>query len=152
MLDERTRAHIVREIRQIDQLFQEYEDLLQKARQREPGLVELTALGAVLHSFYTGVESIFQTVAKRVDEHMPSGDQWHRELLLQMVREGERRGEVISQATRETLEAYLGFRHVYRHAYSFRLTWPQMRRLVYDLPDVWARLKSEIQANLELSV
>ena len=151
MLDERTRAHVTREVKQLDQLLREYEHLLQTARQEEPGLVELTALGAVLHSFYSGVENIFQTVAKRVDERMPSGDQWHNELLSQMTRGTERRREVISQATREILEAYLGFRHVYRHAYSFRWTWQQMRGIVEDLPDVWDRLRAEIEANLEVS-
>lgn len=151
MLDEQTRAHITREIRQIDQLLQEYDGLLQMAKQKEPELIEVTALGAVLHSFYTGVENIFQTVATRVDEHVPSGDQWHREILGQMVRGGERRGSVISQSTRESLEGYLGFRHIYRHAYSFRLTWQQMRQLVYDLHEVWAGIRSEIESNLKLS-
>ena len=39
-------------------------------------MVERTALGSVLHSFYTGLEGIFLTVAKRVDEQVPSGNRW----------------------------------------------------------------------------
>ena len=50
MLNERTRAHITRELVQIEQLLNTYEDLLQTARQREPDLIELTALGAALRS------------------------------------------------------------------------------------------------------
>ena len=90
-------------------------------------------------------------MAKRVDKHMPQGDQWHKDLLIQMVRKTEQRDGVISEATQEILEPYLGFRHVYRHAYSFRLNWWQMQQLVDDLPDIWIRVKSEIQSILDLS-
>ena len=151
MLDERTRAHIARELRQIEQLLDTYEDLLQTVRQRDPDLIELTALGAVLHSFYLGLENTFQTVVKRFDKNMPQGDQWHKDLLTQMVRKTDRKGGIISQTTQEILEPYLGFRHVYRHAYSFKLSWQQMQQLIGDLPDVWITERSEIRSVLDIS-
>ena len=73
MLDDRALAHIERELQQIEDLFRAYRTLLSKASINEPNLVELTALAGVLHSFYNGVENVFQTIAKRVDGQMPTG-------------------------------------------------------------------------------
>lgn len=47
------------EILQINQLLETYQDLLDRVVHKSPDLVEVTALASVLHSFYTGVESIF---------------------------------------------------------------------------------------------
>ncbi len=37
-----------------------------------------------LHSFYTGLEKIFELIAVNVDGTKPEGQSWHRELLKQM--------------------------------------------------------------------
>ena len=79
MLDRRTRSHIERELEQIVRLMSDYSELLAVPDAQEPGLIDRTALGAVLQSFYNGVENIFQTVAKRVDQDMPAGADWHRQ-------------------------------------------------------------------------
>ncbi|MBW1700232.1 MAG: hypothetical protein JRK26_26010 [Deltaproteobacteria bacterium] len=47
-------------------------------------------LGSVafdLHSFYQGVERIFEAIAKSIDRTVPSGDRWHKSLLAQMTEE-----------------------------------------------------------------
>ena len=67
-------------------LMADYSELLAVPDAQEPGLIDRTALGAVLQSFYNGVENIFQTVAKRVDQDMPAGADWHRQLWAQMAR------------------------------------------------------------------
>ena len=149
MLDERTRRYIERELEQLERLLREYHVLLEAARTGEPDLVERTALGSILQSFYTGVESIFETIAKRVDRDMPAGEEWHKELLARMTRSAEVRGPVISADTADLLEPYLGFRHVYRHAYSFLLEWGQMRNLVLDLGRMWALVRADIREMLK---
>jgi hypothetical protein len=77
-------AEVRFEIGQIDKLFSTYAELLAKVHTRESDLIELTALGSVLHSFYNGVESIFASIAKQVDSNVPSGAASHRTLLNQM--------------------------------------------------------------------
>jgi hypothetical protein len=72
------------EINQVEQLLQSYDLLLKKCRITEPDLIEITAAASVIHSFYNGVENIFLTIAKRIDEQLPQGIQWHRDLLKQM--------------------------------------------------------------------
>ena len=84
MLDDIVREQLRSEILQIEDLFVEFSELLDKSASTEPSMVERTALGSVLHSFYTGLEGIFLTVAKRVDEQVPSGNRWHRDLLDQV--------------------------------------------------------------------
>lgn len=34
-----------------------------------------------LHSFYTAVERILEDIAREIDESVPSGPEWHRDLL-----------------------------------------------------------------------
>ncbi|MFB3040637.1 MAG: hypothetical protein ACE1ZS_02375 [Candidatus Poribacteria bacterium] len=38
-------------------------------------MVEITALGSVLHSFYNGIENIFLSILKRCDQEQLTGDQ-----------------------------------------------------------------------------
>ena len=149
MLDDRTSAHIKREMQQIEKLLTEFHELIEKSRTSEPILVEYTALGAVLQSFYNGVENIFQTIAKRIDEETSVGESWHKDLLLQMGREHDNRTPVISQATIEKLLPYLGFRHIARHSYTFFLEWDKMQQLVWELSDVWGAVNAEIEAFVE---
>ena len=134
---------------QIDELLGQYGALIAASSDSPPGLVQITALASVLHSFYTGVESIFAAIARSVDGSPPQGDQWHRELLGQMSSPTDRRPPVISQDTRDVLEAYLGFRHFYRHAYSFLLDWQEMRGLTLGLRETWSRVKQDMAPLLE---
>ena len=105
MLDERLQARLRREMAQIEELLGRYERLIADAQKSAPNIVEVAALASVLHSFYTGVESIFTCIVRRVDNTSPSGGQWHRELLAQAAAPTERRPSVISSETRERLEA-----------------------------------------------
>jgi len=137
------------EMEQIDRLFEFYAGLLADSRQRVPDLIEMTALGSVLHSFYNGVENIFLAVAKEVDRGAPRGAEWHRTLLTSMTQVTSNRGPVISAETAAILSGYLIFRHFYRHAYAFFLDWSKMRSLVIALADVWAQTRQELLAFLE---
>lgn len=149
MLDDRTSVHVKRELQQLEQLLSEYHAFIEASRTAEPSLLERTALGAVLQSFYNGVENIFQTIAKRVDLEIPSGESWHRDLLYQMASFIESRKPVISQTTVERLRPYLGFRHVVRHTYTFVLEWPKMQKLIWELADVWTAVKSDVESFLD---
>ena len=61
------------EIGQIDQLLAVYADLVERVQQRPPDLVEITAIASVLHSFYNGLENIFLSIAKGVDQQVYTG-------------------------------------------------------------------------------
>lgn len=92
---------------QIDELIVTYEPLLEKSSRQVPDVIEKTALAAVLHSFYNGVEKIFLSIVKELDEDNPEGSHWHRALLLRMTEENTRRKSVISEKLARQLADYL---------------------------------------------
>ncbi len=126
----------------IDHLLAAYADLLLEVEQKPPDLVQMTALASVLHSFYNGVESIFIIIAKEIDDAVPSGDRWHRDLLEQMGMANEFREAVLPLPIQLQLQNYLAFRHYYRHAYSFFLRWEELRELVLPLTAVWDQTRT----------
>jgi len=120
-------------------------DLIDKARQAEPNDLELTGLAAFLHSFYTGIESIFKRIAVEIDGGAPTGGQSHTVLLGSMAKPGATRSAVISEDLRADLWEYMNFRHVFRHAYVFDLRWRRMSKLVFNSESVLNRLEAELR-------
>jgi len=53
----------------------------------------------------------------------------------------EGRGPVLTVGTAHQLVSYLGFRHFYRHSYSFFLEWGELEKLVTPLAEVWEQTK-----------
>ncbi|MFB0533999.1 MAG: hypothetical protein ACETWR_03340 [Anaerolineae bacterium] len=137
------------EIGQINHLFESYADLLERAQKKTPDLVEVTAMASVLHSFYNGLEKIFLSIAKGIDQDVPAGAQWHRDLLTRMAEATSSRGPVLTVHMAHQLANYLGFRHFYRHSYSFFLEWDELEKLVTSLAEVWERTKNELQLFLD---
>lgn len=145
-LPEKAVARIEFETQQIDRLLETYGDLLERAQQETPDLVEVTAIASVLHSFFTGVESIFTYIADHIDDSVPKGPQSHSTLLDQMTRPLGGRDAILTADLRRELYEYLAFRHFYRHGYSFFLDWEKMVELVAPLTGVWQRLKRQLDA------
>ena len=82
----------------------------------------LGSVASDLHSLYQGVERIFEAFAKSIDRTVPSGDRWHKKLLVQMTEEIPGiRPAVISEETRMALDSYRTFRHLARNIYTFNL-------------------------------
>jgi hypothetical protein len=145
MLPEKTKLKIQLEIEQIDKLIETYSDLLKKCVQSEPDKIEIAALGSILHSFYNGLENIFSVIAKEVDETVPQGFSWHKELLIQISNKTLTRNAVLPEATREKLVNYLAFRHFYRHSYSFFLDWKELKPLICDFNSVWKEVRESLE-------
>jgi hypothetical protein len=139
---------IKHEIGQIDDLLESFGPLLAITRTRDPDLVERSALATVLHSFYNGIENIFSIVAKQVDGRLPDGSKWHRDLLIQMSEQNNTRQAIIDSEQYNVLLQYLSFRHYFRHSYSYRLDWTQMRSLVIEIEVTWRGVKDSIQAQI----
>lgn len=137
------------ELGQLTRLVDLHKPLLAKIRTVDPDAIDLSALAAFLHSFYTGVETIFKRIAVEIDSINPSGDKWHATLLSLMAQSTPNRPAVISDGLRTKLKEYMGFRHAFRHAYTFELKWRKMADLVLGCEGVLNRLKAELAAFLE---
>jgi hypothetical protein len=130
------------ELEKLRLLDKEKNGLLEK----KPSNYILRAAGSILHDFYTGIEKIFEDVAKEIDRRVPTGEEWHSELIHQMTLDiPGLRPPLISASTEKKLREYLGFRHLFRKRYGFELDWEKMKRLLITMPQVLLQLEKEIQ-------
>ena len=100
---DRLRKQIEVEIEQLQRLLATHVPLLEQSKEAAPTEIELSALAAMLHSFYTGIENIFKRVALEVDKTVPRGEFWHRELLERVSHRSQFRPPVISPGLKEKL-------------------------------------------------
>jgi len=107
----------------------------------------IDAVALNLHAFYSGLEHLFEQIARRIDESMPSGASWHQDLLIQMASPmSDVRPPVISGDLRDRLDRYRGFRHVVRNVYTYNLDSGQVALLVRALPETSTKVASELAA------
>ncbi len=112
---------------------------------RRPSNYLLRAGGSILHVFYTGIEKIFESIAKEIDNRIPLGEEWHSELLRQMTLDiPGLRPPVITPRTEKKLREYLGFRHLFRKRYGFELDWQRIKNLLLGLPQIRRDLENDI--------
>jgi hypothetical protein len=136
---------------QLQRLLSGMAPLFSKCRETDPTEIELSALAALLHSFYTGVENIFKRVTVELDKESVHGDAWHRELLLRMKSPSTHRPALLSENLHDALNEYLRFRHVFRNAYSFDLDWQKMSPLVLRVEETFQKLEKALDDFLKSS-
>ena len=144
-----TREKVYLELDLLEHLADSHETLLVKVRRIEPDSIELSALSAFLHAFYTGIENIFKRIALEIDKSLPAGERWHADLLSQMARPFAERPAVISGELCIQLGKYMEFRRVFRHAYTFELKWAKMADLVLHSGQVLEELQAELKSLFE---
>lgn len=143
-MSNKLKKQVAVEIEQLNILLERHRPLVEKVGIVEPDAIELSALAAMLHAFYTGVENIFKRITVELNEGMTKNEFWHRQLLDNMVQPGPERPAVISASLRDVLRGYLDFRHVFRQAYTFDLRWEKMAGLVQESESTLRRLESEL--------
>jgi len=121
-----TLADVERVVARADKLMQ------QALRSGDDGYWDGVALN--LHGFYGGLERIFVDIARTVERSIPSGSNWHQDLLLQISADVPQvRPAVIRTATRHCLDEYRSFRHIVRNVYTFNFKWGRLQELVKEL-------------------
>lgn len=131
------------EISEIGKELESYKILIDLCKVKEPDLIEKTAVASVLHCFYTGVENILVAIAKNFDKSIPADKNWHNKLLNQLSEKTEKREAVLTKDNMDFLLGYLGFRHFYRHSYSFYLDWVLLSKLILPIEDIWNAVKKD---------
>ncbi|MCB0031151.1 MAG: hypothetical protein KDE28_24745 [Anaerolineales bacterium] len=98
-----------------------------------------------LHDLYSGIERIFEQIVKTVDGTVPTGRDWHRDLLQQVELDiPDIRPAAISAETAHLLDEFLRFRHVVRHNYAFELDPARIDRLVKLATSTFDRFQKEL--------
>lgn len=140
------RADIGRELANVQRLVAQAEEWqLQLASW--PDVVRVRTAGGILHDFYCGVERIFRHIATRIDQDLPSGPDWHLQLLQRMGTNIESvRPAVLDGGLVQQLDEYLRFRHLFRNIYGFDLEWERCRELLGERSVVFAALEQQLGA------
>ena len=102
-------------------------------------------IGSYLHDYYCGLERIFVHVAKSFGQSLPTGNQWHKELLDEMTLSipGVRTA-LLSKKALVKIDELRGFRHVFRNAYGFSIDPVREQVLLNSLPEISKSVKKEI--------
>jgi hypothetical protein len=145
-MTEDTKEKIELEIEMLQKLLAEYSPLLDLIKIKTPDIIEATAMGSVMHSFYNGVENIFKVILKGYNEKISAAGNWHIELLNKVVQISEKRNKLISEALQIKLMEYLKFRHTFRHIYGFQISWDKMEHLALQMETVLSEFLAEINA------
>ena len=116
-------SRIRTELRTLERSVDQAEGALARAEQQSADQSYfLAAVAFELHSFYAGLERLFEVIGSDVEQSRPSGAAWHRDLLGQMTLSiADVRPAVVQAETQAALLEYLEFRHVVRHMYTFDL-------------------------------
>lgn len=135
------------EMADLERVVQRAERLWPQARILGDQNAYVDSVALNLHGFYSGVERLFEQIARQVDRELPTGETWHRDLLRQMAQDQpEARPAVISQGSALVLDKFRRFRHLVRNVYTMNLTPDKMEELMIALPEVWSRLRAELLA------
>jgi len=100
-----------------------------------------------LHSFYSGLERMFELIAVEIDGGKLSGGDWHVELLRQMTLDLPGiRPAVMSKPSAEQLDELRRFRHRVRNIYAATLAPQRMSAVVETLPELWRDVRQQLEA------
>jgi len=138
------------QIKNLKRLNDEMNEVLNKVK-GEPTFIEIRAVASILQDFYSGIEKIFERIALVIDKHLPKGENWHSELLLQMKEPLTNiRSPIISEDLFKNLKKYLDYRHLFRHLYGFELKWERIKPLCLTMEEVLNKFIKEIDKFLDI--
>jgi len=139
-------TRIRKELVDLERVVSRAEGAIGAARERtqdQDFYIDSAALN--LHDIYAGLERVFQQIATTVDNSVPSGKEWHRDLLRQMnVEIPDLRPTVLSDDALSALDEFLRFRHVVRNVYAFSFDPEQIERLVKQVRPTFMQARGEL--------
>ena len=131
---EKTIKRIERALEKIDVLPIEAREFIERA------------LAADLAEVYTGFEKIFERIASEVDKHVPSGSQWHEDLLTQMADHSLDRPPVVSEDTHRRLRRLLKYRHIEKNIYGDEVIYANSEKHAKRVGKLFDNVSKELDA------
>jgi len=97
-----------------------------------------------LGQVYNGLESIFKDTCKFKKIVIKDSPSSHKKILTAL-----RENNILKKETIDQLEAYRGFRHVFRHGYAHTIKNDRLIELSRELLEVYPDIKQQYQEFLE---
>jgi uncharacterized protein YutE (UPF0331/DUF86 family) len=139
-------ARIADELNDIREVVERVEKKLKDISQTIPDDFTIVGFAGYVHSFYNGLEKIFDLIADYIDHFEPPDKAWHKELLKQMTRELQGvRPAVLTKELAAVLEDYLEFRHFFRHSYSYDVDWDELKPKAENLKPIFEKFEAALQ-------
>ncbi len=111
---------IARAERELAQMEQYYASHSAEVADGDWGAVAAVSSG--IHNVYNGIEDILLSIARDVDDYVPTGGSAHQDILDQMAAEiTGTRPALLDLELYDALFELKGFRHLVRHKYGFDL-------------------------------
>ncbi len=129
------------EFENIDREIALIESLLTKSRNTALDDIEIRAAALSLSTVYNGIEKVLEFAMKDQHVNLPTGSNWHAELL-----EIAERHLLIDQTTRAELLGFMAFRHFIRHAYSFEIEPDAIVEILSTCPHLVKSFRRQIEA------
>ncbi|MDJ0508910.1 MAG: hypothetical protein QNJ64_06620 [Crocosphaera sp.] len=118
-------------------LSHEYYSTLNSLLEQVPNIPEIAAtpaLASYIVDVYTGCERMSERVAVALDGGLPTGENWHEQLLRQMADSGGNNRPPLWQGSLLLeLDEYRKFRHLFRHKYQTKLNADKVLILVQKI-------------------
>ena len=97
-----------------------------------------------LADVYSGLERIFERIAREVDAQLPYGSRWHEELLELMTKKRPERPPVLSEKTYLLLEVLLDFRYKVKNIYGTELEYDKVEARAKVIEELFANVSQEL--------
>jgi hypothetical protein len=138
-------SRIRQELADLERVVARAEQAMSLARNSTEHDLYLDSVALNLHDFYGGLERIFRHIATDVDQSLPGGPEWHRDLLRQMsIALSQVRPQILSANAVKGLDEYLRFRHVVRNVYAFKFDLERMEFLIRQLRPLFDQVRTEL--------
>lgn len=111
----------------IDKVIDEILSLKRNLKNEDPSTLEKTAAAAFLSQFYSGIENILKRICKFYEIPLPSGNNWHYELIKKFQITESPLPILFDKELANLIASYRKFRHVFFHGYGFQLEWDRMQ-------------------------
>lgn len=137
------------ELAKLDTLVQDFMTVQNKLEIDKLPIYDRAAIGYYIHCYYNGCENIFCSIARFFENDLGS-DTWHSDVLKRMkLKIDGYRPSVISEELFVMLNEFRGFRHVFRHSYTFELDWEKESIVAKKLIQAHAMLRTQITVFLK---
>lgn len=135
------------QVSQIEKVYGRLSDRSESIAQKKVAAESVESSGYWLHNLYCAYEDLFKIVSAFWENNIGNDGAFHRSLIRRMLLTIEGvRPALLSEKSYQHLDELRGFRHVFRHAYSYGL---DDERVIYLLNKV---LKEQSKILSDLNV